>query len=90
MNLGRYWDYKEQKKSPEEALDTLLHLDSYGEDRKDYMQELGNIILQGLKAYEVLINYLTNFKDVKDILEWVKHYDEVNDTCYYEVLKEIL
>lgn len=35
-----------------EALDNLLHLDSYGEDRKEYMQELGDVIEKELKEHE--------------------------------------
>ena len=85
-----YRKYEEHKKSAEEALDTLLHLDSYGEDRKDYMQELGNIILNSLNAYRVLIRYLTKFKSVEEILEWASQYDEVNNTNLYETLQRIL
>lgn len=25
-----------------------------------------------------------------DLLEWAKTYDEVNDTCYYNLLKEVI
>lgn len=65
------------------------------------LEALGKIVgTQSLTMYEqneclkTIENELKALEIIRkcpfDLLEWAKTHDEINDTCYYELLKEVL